>query len=136
MIVRTTGFCKQKVACRIKEVRSANWEVQLTTTSRDLNDEATWEEKYSKGNDAYYRVLTSEERSAKQAKLRKAAAKNKPLTQRGIKHPNFQNSTQAEATTRAQHAEVGEAIFRPSPRGVGKICLTMKASLSSSHWSM
>lgn len=57
----------------MKAVRAADFLVELTTTSTDLNDEAYWEEKYSKGDNKYYHVLSVEERRVIEAEKRRLA---------------------------------------------------------------
>lgn len=54
-------------------MRAADFLVELTTTSTDLNDEAYWEEKYSKGDNKYYHVLSVEERRVIEAEKRRLA---------------------------------------------------------------
>lgn len=59
--------------CRVKGVRAGEFSVDITTTSSDLNDEVNWEEKYSKGDNKYYHVLSAEERKSIEMEKRRLA---------------------------------------------------------------
>ena len=54
-------------------MRPEDFLVDITTTSTDLNDEAYWEEKYSRGSNPYYHVQTAEERRNIEAEKRRLA---------------------------------------------------------------
>ena len=54
-------------------MRPEEFSVDLTTASADLNDDAYWEEKYSKNSNQFYHVLTTEERKAIEAEKRRLA---------------------------------------------------------------
>lgn len=54
------------------------------------------------------------------------ARRNKVLTKRTIDHPNFRNISMNDAVKLLGDAEAGEAVFRPSLKGLNTICLTIK----------
>lgn len=139
--------------------------MELTTASTDLNDDARWEEKYSKEDNPFYHSLSQEERRSMETEKRRQARcappplqswtvcwtsrvvngeadasipaapgvhRNKVLAKRTIDHPNFKNVSVNEAVKLLEKMGVGEAIFRPSPKGLAMICLTMKVASARS----
>lgn len=65
--------------------------------------------------------------------LRLVMCRSKQLAKRNIDHPNFKNVNVNEASVYLQGMPPGEAIFRPSPKSLDLICLTMKVHLLFSH---
>ena len=45
---------------------------------------------------------------------------------RPIRHPLFKNYTMVEAADALAGSEVGECLFRPSPRGTHQLCVSVK----------
>ena len=57
------------------------------------------------------------------AQASKARAAADKFQRRQIDHPNFHNVTQGDAL--AHLSQVGDSIFRPSPKGTDRLCLSI-----------
>ena len=112
------------IYARILNMDPEKFSVELSSRSSVLQDV---ENKYKPEKDPGYYDYVSEKNDKK--KLEKKMEKKKTqYLKRIIRHPSFENVDYKEAEKLMLNLEQGEAIFRPSSKGVDHLTLTWKVA--------
>lgn len=111
------------IHCRIIKIDPEKFSVELTSRTSDLQDV---DNKWKAPKDSYYDHAT-ESRDLSQEK-KKTEKKRTQYHKRVIAHPSFRNIDYNEAEKLMQTMEQGDALIRPSSKGVDHLTVTWKVT--------
>ncbi|KAK9308785.1 hypothetical protein QLX08_001384 [Tetragonisca angustula] len=112
----------QAIHCRIIKIKVERFSVECTSKTSDLIDKS---HKWRPQRDVYY-DLEAEEQDIKAEEDAKKLQQRRTYVKRVIIHPNFHNISFMEAEKLMQTMKQGEAIIRPSSKGVDHLTVTWK----------
>ena len=122
----------QMITARVLGIDYDRWEVQLTSKDSDLKNTAHWEpydrlSHYLQWAEAELdRVEAEKERIRREEEKLQNKRRFGAANMRTIDHPLFRNFNQEQARQELQDAPCGEAIFRPSTKGMEFLTLSFK----------